>query len=205
MKTFVVILAALGGAVAIATGLAYAGLYDVAADHPHWSITERFIATARERSIARQSRGAGNAPALDDPALISMGAEHYAEMCVGCHLAPGAEETEIRAGLDPKPPRFADPGGRRSPEEDFWVIKHGIRMTAMPAWGTTHDDHMVWAMVAFLQKLPGLSRADYDALVAKSGSEGHSHEEGDDEHGHDEASEPAHGHSHEDADHHHGG
>jgi mono/diheme cytochrome c family protein len=205
MKAVIFAFAVIGIVVTVAAAFTFAGYYDIAADSPHWGVTKGFITSAREHSLARQARDVGKPPALDDPALISMGAEHYAEMCVGCHLAPGAEETEIRAGLDPKPPRFADPGGRRSPKEDFWVIKHGIRMTAMPAWGTTHDDHMVWAMVAFLQKLPGLSRGDYDALVAKSGSEGHSHEEGNDEHGHDEASEPAHEHSHEDADHHHGG
>jgi mono/diheme cytochrome c family protein len=87
-----------------------------------------------------------------------MGAEHYDEMCVECHLAPGKEENELRAGLNPKPPKLAAPGDHRTPEHDFWIIKHGIKMTAMPAWGVTHDDRSIWAMTTFVQKLPA-SRA----------------------------------------------
>jgi len=201
MKALVIIFAVLGFLITVAAGLAYAGLYDVAADEPHWGITRGFIASTRERSIARQSREVGTPPALDDPALLAMGAEHYDEMCVSCHLAPGMGENEIRAGLNPRPPKLAERGIRRSPEQDFWIIKHGFKMTAMPAWGATHDDHSIWAMVAFVQKLPGLPRTDYDALVAQGRAAGHSHE-GSEGHSHEEAG-TADEHSHEDAEHHH--
>jgi mono/diheme cytochrome c family protein len=77
-------------------------------------------------------------------------------MCTGCHLAPGMAENEMRPGMDPRPPKLAE---RREIDarEDFWIIKHGIKMTAMPAWGSTHNDAQIWAMVAFLQKMPGMS------------------------------------------------
>jgi mono/diheme cytochrome c family protein len=203
MKLLTAAFALIGLAATLGAAFTYAGYYDVAADDPHWDVTRGFIASARDRSIARQSREVGKPPALDDPALLALGAGHYNEMCVDCHLAPGMGENEIRPGLNPKPPKLAVPGASRTPEGDFWVIKHGIKMTAMPAWGMTHDDHIIWGMVAFLQKLPGLSRADYDALVAKSGPGGHSHE--DDEHEHDDGAEAAHDHANEDSDHRHGG
>ena len=77
-------------------------------------------------------------------------------MCVDCHLAPNRKDSEIRAGLYPKPPdmtRHVDAGTARM----FWVIKHGIKMSAMPAWGPTHDDRRIWGIVAFLQELPELT------------------------------------------------
>lgn len=51
----------------------------------------------------------------------------------------------------------------------FWIIKHGIRMTGMPAIGKTHDDKKIWAMVAFLKKLHGMSPAAYQKLTKSTG------------------------------------
>ena len=52
-----------------------------------------------------------------------------------------------------------------TPAEQFWVVKHGLKMTGMPAWGVTHDDELLWDVVAFLRKLPELSADQYRALV----------------------------------------
>jgi mono/diheme cytochrome c family protein len=190
MKAFILAFAIIGVVVAVAGLFTYAGYYDVAADNAHWGVTRGFIDSARDRSIVRQSREVGTPPALDDPGLLAMGAEHYDDMCVECHLAPGKDEGELRAGLNPKPPKLAVRGTPHAPEQDFWVIKHGVKMTAMPAWGVTHDDHSIWALTAFVQRLPDLSRSDYDALVAQGREAGHSHEE-------------TAGHSDEGAEHHH--
>src|SRR5262245_40782949 len=194
MKVLVAIFALLGFVVFFAAILVYAGFYDVAADDPHWGVTGNYIEAARDRSLARLSSNVGTPPALDDPALLKIGAGEYHEMCETCHLAPGMKETAIREGLNPKPPKLAESGEKRSPEQDFWAIKHGIKMTGMPAWGLTHQDHTIWGMVAFLQKLPNLSHAEYEALTGESGEE-HEHEEG---------TQPYHDHAHEDADHEHG-
>jgi mono/diheme cytochrome c family protein len=154
--------------------VAYTGAYAVGADVPHWGVTRHAIDFLRERTIERRAADI-KPPPLDDPALLKEGAEHYAEMCTGCHLAPGMTESELRDGLYPKPPnltRFAP-----DPAESFWIIKHGLKMTAMPAWGKTHDDRKIWAMVAFLQKQPKMSVSEYRALTANAGAmegmEGH--------------------------------
>ena len=156
----------------------WSGQYDIGADSPHWSLTRQAIGALRERSIETRADKI-RVPALDDPALVAEGAEHYSEMCTGCHLAPGTSESEMREGLYPKPPnltRFAP-----DPAEAFWVIKHGIKMSGMPAWGKTHDDQKVWAMVAYLQKQPTLSVARYRELSGQSAKESmsaHEHEAG---------------------------
>ena len=66
-------------------------------------------------------------------------------------------------------PKYAANGGSNgtalTPAEEFWVIKHGIKMSGMAAWGKTHSDALIWDMVALLQKLPSLSPAAYKILV----------------------------------------
>jgi mono/diheme cytochrome c family protein len=152
--------------------IVYAGIFNVAADAPHSDFIYEIMETVRDRSIGARLKDI-KPPPLDDEKLIAAGAEHYAAMCSGCHLSPGKNETEIRAGLYPRPPDLT----RRldaSPAEAFWVIKHGIKMSGMPAWGATHDDSSIWGLVAFLQKLPDLTPAQYEAL-AMSEEEPHHH------------------------------
>ncbi|MFO1508076.1 MAG: cytochrome c [Lysobacterales bacterium] len=180
MKTLLTIVA-LVILIVLGTGIwIRSGAYDIAADAPHWALTERLIGELRRHSIA--SRAATIVvPPLDVPGRIEEGAGHYAAMCTGCHLAPGIEDSELRDGLYPRPPKLAKMH-HLDPATAFWVIKHGIKMTAMPAWGATHDDDAIWDMVAFLRKLPDLTPAEYKAMVDAAppdedmhGDGGHSH------------------------------
>jgi mono/diheme cytochrome c family protein len=151
--------------------VAFTGAYQVGADVPHWGVTRHAIGFLREHTVERRAVDI-KPPPLDDPALVKLGAEHYAEMCTGCHLAPGMGHSELRDGLNPAPPnltRFAP-----DPAESFWIIKHGLKMTAMPAWGPTPDYHTIWAMVAYLQNQPRRSAAEFHALTANAPDmEGH--------------------------------
>ena len=141
----------------------WSGTYNIGADSPHWAVTSKLINVLRERSIDTRAAQV-TVPNLNDPALVKLGAEHYQEMCTGCHLAPGLGDSELRDGLYPQPPNLTHFAPR--PAEAFWIIKHGIKLTAMPAWGKTHDDQKIWAMVAFLQKQPRMGVDEYRALTA---------------------------------------
>ena len=145
----------------------YAGLYNIAADVPHTQPVYWLLETVRDRSIAARSRNIIVPDSLDDANRISRGAGQYAEMCSVCHLAPGMKRTEISRGLYPRAPEL-----RRktdlTPAEQFWIIKHGVKMTGMPAWGVTHDDEMLWDVVALLRKLPELTPEQYETLVKKA-------------------------------------
>lgn len=146
-------------------GLAFVwtGAFDVAADSAHSPLTAKALQFARERSIARRGRDL-EPPKLDDPALVASGAQHYAAMCTGCHLAPGMSNTELREGLIPQPPDLTRPR-QSDPRRTFWIIKHGLKMTGMPAWGATHDDASIWGLVAFVQQLPQLTPDAYAGLT----------------------------------------
>lgn len=152
--------------ITIGLGLsAYSGLYDIGADDHHWPLTFRALQTVRDRSIHVRSVHI-EVPNLEDPRLILKGAGQYAAMCTGCHLAPGVGESELRVGMYPKPPNLSRM--YVDPKDAFWVIKHGIKMSAMPAWGASHDDATIWSMVAFLGKLPSMSPPQYNAIVARA-------------------------------------
>jgi mono/diheme cytochrome c family protein len=161
----IVVLAAGALLVVIVTAvLVHMGSFDVAADTPHSQPVFWLMNTVRESSIAVRAAGITVPSDLADAKRIASGAAQYDEMCSLCHLAPGMKRTEISRGLYPRAPELRRKS-ELTPAEQFWVVKHGLKMTGMPAWGVTHDDELLWDVVAFLRKLPELSADQYRALV----------------------------------------
>ena len=142
----------------------YSGLYNIAADVPHTQPVYWLLETVRDHSVEARARDIVVPNDLNDPTRISKGAGQYADMCSACHLAPGMKRTEISQGLYPRAPELRRKTNL-TPAEQFWVVKHGIKMTGMPAWGVTHDDDLLWDMVAFIRKLPELTSEQYETLV----------------------------------------
>jgi mono/diheme cytochrome c family protein len=171
------LLAALGiGTVAVVGGavlFVWSGAFNIAADEPHSRPVFKLAELVRERSIATRAGGV-TVPPLDDPTTLMAGGADYNEMCTGCHLKPGMAESELRDAMYPQPPDLTK--AKRDPAQTFWIIKHGIKMSGMPAWGATHDDARIWAMVAFLQQLPRLTPEQYQILTARSDDEPEEHE-----------------------------
>src|SRR5512143_284675 len=160
------------GALLVATvgiALLHMGSFDVAADTPHSQPVFWRMNTVRESSIAVRAAGIDVPRDLTDAKRIASGAAQYDAMCSLCHLAPGMRRTEISWGLYPRAPELRR-GSNLTPAEEFWVVKHGLKMTGMPAWGVTHDDKLLWDVVAFLRKLPELTPDQYQALVKSAPS-----------------------------------
>lgn len=150
---------------ALAGIFVYAGIYNIGADAPHSKLVYSAIDELRDRSIASYSRDVRPPADLNNANRIAAGAGLYDEMCTSCHLGPGVERSEISQGLYPSAPELAR-GDDLSPAEQFWVIKHGVKLTAMPAWGKTHNDELIWDMVAFIRQLPKMSSVQYKAVVS---------------------------------------
>lgn len=164
-----------------------AGWVDVAADVPHNPMLLKVLETAREQAINRETRGIALPDNLSDPERVRRGAGNYQAMCANCHLVPGQESSEIRRGLYPLPPNLsqAGPGADliRQSRNRFWVIKHGIKASGMPAWSKGGmNDQNIWDLVAFINYLPSLDAEGYRHLVHVSN--GHVH--GACDHFHDE-------------------
>lgn len=157
---FIVLVAVL---VAQAVGLAifiFSGAYNVSTSNHDNGFVNWWLARGAVRSV-RHHASSITAPALDNPAIIQEGFKHYDDMCVQCHGAPGKDSDEIGKGLWPVAPDLAKSANHWTPAEIFWITKYGVKFSAMPGWGATHDDKKLWAITAFVEKLPKLSAADY--------------------------------------------
>jgi mono/diheme cytochrome c family protein len=181
------------------------GVYSVAADEPHAWPVGWLLETTRKRSIERRAADIVVPDDLSDSERIRRGAGNYDAMCVGCHLRPGLIHSELSRGLSPPPPALAE---RRldDPAAAFWVVRHGIKASGMPAWGASMDDHYIWDMVAFMLAMPALDTEAYLALVAAS--DGHAHGGGEDHVHHEDGHAYPHPHAGEQepaAPHHHDG
>ncbi|WP_031436291.1 c-type cytochrome [Methylobacter tundripaludum] len=165
------------GAVTV-IGLLQAGAIDMAADTPHSPSVHRLIEWAREQSIARGAADIVPPDDLSDAGRIRRGAGNYDAMCANCHLSPGIEDSEIRKGLYPTPPNLSKPANAddsdRTDARRFWIIKHGVKASGMPAWSKSGmEDEAIWDLTAFLKIMPSLSPEEYRRLVESS--DGHSH------------------------------
>jgi mono/diheme cytochrome c family protein len=163
-------------AIALLGALAYvyAGAYDIAATDAHWGITHWVMETGRQRSIKAHAADIAVPAHLDEPAKVQMGVAPYAAHCAVCHGAPGVPKGDIAEGMYPQPPDLAVAAQQYSAGELFWIIKHGIKMTGMPAWADYSDEEL-WATVTFVKKLPGMSDAAYAKLVMENATHGMAH------------------------------
>lgn len=154
-------------AIAVLTGVSllfiYSGIYNISAMEPHNKVTLWMINALKDNSIKHYSKDI-KAPDLNNPSLVKTGFADYREMCAGCHGGPGLSRDVIGQGLYPMAPALAQSAKRLSPSELFWITKNGIKMTGMPAFGQTHSDDKIWALVSFLEKLPGMTKEQYEVL-----------------------------------------
>lgn len=187
-----VLLAILLPLVILSTGLIHMG----ATTEP--GTIERSLASlALNRSVANRAPDAAN-PLSGDAAALETGTTHFRDMCLLCHGAPGIEPYEFAEGLNPNPPELSTVLSDWTDGELFWLTKHGIRLTGMPAFGTTHTDEELWSIVAFVRHLPDLTASERRVLREASqqgrhhgdmrGQEGGAHDH------HNHADEPHHKH-----------
>ncbi len=155
-------------AIALAVGaflFAWSGLYSVAASRGHWAVLEVILEFGMRSSVRTHAIGI-DVPELDDPALVERGAGHFQGGCAPCHGAPGRSSSPIVHAMLPEPPDLAASAPSWQSEELFWIVKHGLKYTGMPAWASQERDDEVWAVVAFLRRLPQMDAAQYWTLAS---------------------------------------
>lgn len=158
---------ALGLLAVLAAGgflFAASGLAPIAASSGHWPLTERFLQFSKRRAVDTHSLGT-EVPPLDRPADVMRGAAHYDTGCRPCHGGPELLAPRVPRAMTPEPPYLPLQIERWAPRHLFWITKHGLKFTGMPAWPTQERDDEVWAMVAFLLVFPELDAAEYERLV----------------------------------------
>ncbi|ANF26937.1 c-type cytochrome [Stutzerimonas stutzeri] len=165
------VLAALLGLL-LALFVAYTGAYNIAASQDHSPFVRWLFSTTMQNSVAARADEL-DAPTEFSEAQIAAGAEHYKAMCQHCHAGPGVERAEWAQGLLPQPPHLVEEAAHWQPNEVFWLVKHGVRMSAMPAFGETHKDAELWDVAAFVKQLPGMTASEYAALGQQTGTHKH--------------------------------
>ncbi|GAC1563868.1 MAG: hypothetical protein NVS3B17_18760 [Vulcanimicrobiaceae bacterium] len=150
------------GLVAVVTGLLPAG-----ADAKPSTLEETAAKTSLHATIARESAGLTDPIALSDENLIA-GIKTYGANCAVCHGASDAKPSTLAKGFYIESPMLAKDGVEDDPDGGtFWKLKHGIRFSAMPAFGSTLADDDLWKVALFLKhmdKLPPAAEAAWKAL-----------------------------------------
>lgn len=144
--------------------VAASGVLPITASSGHTPITYWVLEFGKRRSVATHALGV-ELPPLDEPWLVMKGAGHYHDGCRPCHGAPDLATPRVTAAMTPQPPDLVGRVEIYDAEELFYIVKHGIKFTGMPAWPAQERDDEVAAVVAFLRELPRLDAAAYRELV----------------------------------------
>ena len=163
---------ALIGGLAIIVGIGAAvfflgGFYSVAATAEDPGIVRWALIQVRTASINRHATEQPPAN-INDAQTVQAGAKAFATHgCANCHGAPGVPWQKYSEGLNPDPPDLKKVVDQQTPAQLFWVVKNGINMTGMPSFQLAGaKDEEIWAIAAFLKKLPTVSDADYKAWTS---------------------------------------
>lgn len=155
----------------IALIVAYTGAYNIAATEDHTSFTRWTFDTTMHNSVKARADMIEVPPSIGD---ARSGATAYKAMCEHCHAGPGADQADWARGMLPQPPHLTEHANEWEPNEVFWLIKNGVKMSGMPAFGPTHEDQALWNIVAFVKQLPGMTAEEYAASAGGGNSSGHS-------------------------------
>jgi mono/diheme cytochrome c family protein len=158
----------------LAAGLGLSGIVNVGAVEPDSPVTQWLLHTSMQRSVRSHSADI-EAPLSFSEAQARAGFQEFNAMCVACHGAPGRMRNMAGRGMRPRPPDLAHATQKWDDASLFWIIKNGVNMTGMPAFGPTHDDADIWNIVAFLKQLPATDAAAYQRLEQQAGPD-HMHE-----------------------------
>jgi len=151
--------------------LVYSGAFNVAATEEHAAFTRWVLDTTMQRSVEHRAPDVRRAEDVT-PAMLAAGASAYRSMCQHCHAGPGAEREDWADGMRPRPPHLVETAADWKRNEVFWLVKHGVKMSGMPAFGPTHDDEALWGIAAFVKQLPAMTPERYAALSGGSGASG---------------------------------
>jgi thiosulfate dehydrogenase len=108
-----------------------------------------------------------SAPIPADEAAYVAGAQVYKEHCAVCHGVAGQAQTAIAQGMFPKPPKLMEGTGVTDdpPEESYWKVAGGIRMTGMPGFDKTLSTTQMWQVSLLLANADKLPKAAQDVLA----------------------------------------
>ena len=153
---------------AVASWVIIGGRFDVSVAAQLPQPVHDLIHQTRVNAVRREVRSLEAQPAnLDDPTVLRSAAKTFQALCSDCHHPPGEQPSMLARSLNPPPADLTEAAGKRSLQELYWVTKHGIRMSAMPAWGRSESDEDLWALASLVARFPDMHSEEFSALLAK--------------------------------------
>lgn len=149
---------------------AWSGVYSIAASSGHLAVVSKFLQFGMQNSVETYAIGI-EVPPLG-PAHAELGMLYFQSGCAPCHGAPGRPRNPVALGMLPQPPDLTRAADDWSDAQLFWIVKHGIKYTGMPAWPAPSRDDEVWALVAFLRRMPQIPAGEYKAATRLRDGEG---------------------------------
>ncbi len=131
------------------------GLMPVSADGAHSRLEARIMPAVLHASIVRHASAETNPISLNEDNLKA-GVDTYKAMCARYHSTPGSTSSIYGQSFYPPAPQLPKGMARYTDSQLFWLIKHGIRNTGMPAWGSMLSDEEIWQIVILLKNSPDL-------------------------------------------------
>jgi mono/diheme cytochrome c family protein len=160
--------------VVFVAGALVAATFNVAASESETALEKDILHSIMRNSV--QMRAASAQPSAYTEDQTRKGFQEYNEMCIICHAAPGKERSFISKGMRPQPPLLADAAKQWTDAQLFWIVKNGVKMTGMPAFGLTHSDDTIWDIVGFVRGLPQMTPDRFNAMESKYGAGEHESE-----------------------------
>jgi len=146
------------------------GLMPVSADGTHSRLEARIMPAVLHASIVHHASGETNPASLNEDNLKAA-VDTYKTMCARCHSTPEGEQSVYGQSFYPPAPQLPKGMAQYTDAQLFWLIKHGIRNTGMPAWGSMLSDEEIWQIVSLLKNsrdLPPSVEAEWGAPKTKS-------------------------------------
>ncbi|MBB4153875.1 cytochrome c553 [Sphingomonas jinjuensis] len=150
---------------------AWSGLFNVAASSGHWKATEWFLHWVMRNSVRTHAAFATPDEVTTREGLVSA-AGHFAGACASCHGAPGQRPLPVMQKAMPPAPDLSVNAREWTDRQTFWILKHGVKYSGMPAWAAKERPDEIRRMVAFVRRLPEMTPAEYRSLAGEAGQVG---------------------------------
>jgi mono/diheme cytochrome c family protein len=138
--------------------LALLGFVSMRADSPPSRLEAAVAGHAMDASVTRSAPKLPN-PVTADEANLTAGARLYRDHCTLCHGDPAHPKAPLVDSLNPPAPQFVDDKPNMPEHQNFFILQHGIRWTAMPGWKNVLSEQQLWQLVTFLTHMSDLPPA----------------------------------------------
>jgi mono/diheme cytochrome c family protein len=141
----------------LALGLFFAmtGFVNMRAGNPPSRLETVVAGRSMDASVARAAPKVANPVTADESNLVA-GARLYRDHCALCHGDPANPKSTLADSLNPPAPQFMNDMPDMPENHKFYILQHGIRWTAMPAWKSVLSEQQTWQLVTFLSHMNNL-------------------------------------------------